>query len=175
MKPFVKGKVMKQIDVFLFSGIIALLVGCASAPLVLQPVGPCSASHEASDTNGHLQVFSVMEAQSEGDDPVWYQHSSYSIYAPQGKRVKYVGNTIGKFDETPQTVTLPAGTYTVKARAEGYRYLVIKVQVEIERGKTTAVHLEGGWNPPAGSEIVRASCGYAVGWLAGSPISSSGR
>src|SRR5260370_21363082 len=101
------------------------LMGCASTPIVLAPVGPCSSRHEASHPNGHLQVFSFMEPQSEGDDAVWYQHSGYVIYNQQGKRIKYVGNTIGKWDEAPQTVTLPAGRYTVKARAEGYRYVFV--------------------------------------------------
>jgi hypothetical protein len=125
-----------------------------------------------------LQVFSVRELQSEGDDTPWYQHSGYVVYGPQGKRFKYVGNTVGEFDETPQTVTLPAGTYTVKARAEGYFYVPVDLPVVIERGQTTVVHLESGWNPPAGpsgTEIVRATSGYAVGWRAGSPISPSGR
>src|SRR5712664_2234008 len=116
------------------ASVATILLGCASTQLVLAPVGPCSTKHEASDLNGHLQVFSLMEAQSEGDDPIWYQHSAYFIYNENGKRFKYVGNTIGKWDETPQTVTLPTGRYTVKARAEGA--LLAKVPVVIERGKT---------------------------------------
>ena len=159
-------------------GSACIAVGCASAPVVLAPVGPCSAKYEPSDPNGHLQVFSAMEAQGEGDDSVWYQHSAYVIYGPQGKRIKYVGNTIGKLDETPQTVTLPAGRYTVKARAEGYGHVLVGMPVVIEPGKTTVVHLESGWNPPPappGTEIVRAPSGYAVGWLAGPPILSSGQ
>src|SRR5713101_3008521 len=110
-------------------GLVSLLIGCAATPVVLAPVGPCSIRHEASDPNGHLQVFSVMEAQSEGDDPVWYQHSGYLIYNQQGKRIKHVGNTAGKWDEAPQTVTLPAGRYTVKACAEGFRYALVHVPV----------------------------------------------
>lgn len=155
---------------------VAILTGCASTPVVLSPVGPCSSKHEVSDLNGQLQVFSVMEAQGEGDDPVWYQHSAYFIYGPQGKRIKYVGNTIGKFDETPPTVRLPAGRYSVKARAEGYRYSLVNVPVVIEPGKTTAVHLESGWTPPSGppgTEIVQAPSGYAVSWRAASSTSSS--
>jgi hypothetical protein len=148
---------------------VALLTGCVSTSVVLTQVGPCSTKHEASDSKGHLQVFSVMEAQSEGDDPVWYQHSAYVIYDIQGKRFKYVGNTIGKFDETPPTVTLPAGRYVVRALAEGFRYPLVKVPVAIEPGKTTAVHLENGWSPPSGppgTEIVKAPIGYAMGWRA---------
>ena len=157
-------------------GLASIVIGCASTPVVLAPVGPCSTRQEASHPNGYLQVFSVMEPQSEGDDPVWYQHSGYIIYNQQRKRIKYVGNTIGKWDEAPQTVTLPSGRYTVKARAEGFRYVFVNVPVVIEQGKTTAVHLEEGWNPPPGppgTEIVRASSGYAVGWLAASSTSSS--
>ena len=147
-------------------------------PVVLAPVGPCSVRHESSDLKGHLQVFSVMEAPSEGDDPIWYQHTAYRIYNPGGKRVKYVGNRVGKWDETPQTVTLPAGRYTVKALAEGYCHLLVQVPVVIEPDRTTVVHLQSGWTPlgvPPGVELVRASSGYAVGWRADSATSPSGR
>jgi len=163
-------------QVLFVMGLAPILAGCSSRPAVLAPVGPCSVSHQTSGSKGHLQVFSVMEAQSEGDDPIWYQHTAYRIYNPQGKRIRYVGNTVGKWDDTPATVTLPAGRYTVKARAEGYRS--VEVPVSIEPGQTTRVHLESGWNPPAGPpgvEFVRASGGYAVGWRAGSSTSPSGQ
>ena len=169
---------MKHIHDVLAIAIVAVFTGCASTPVVLQPVGPCSASREASDPNGHLQVFSVMEAQSEGDDHVWYQHTGYVIYNAEGKRIKHVGNTVGKFDETPATVTLPAGRYMVKASAEGYRWHSVRVPVLVERGRTTMVHLESGWTPaaaPPGTEIVRASSGYAVGWFARGPSTSDNR
>jgi hypothetical protein len=157
------------------AGAVLILAGCASVPTLLSPVGPDPSEHGASDPKGHLQIFSVVEPQSEGDDAVWYQHSSYVIYNEQGKRFKYVGNTTGKWDKTPQTVLLPAGRYTVTARAEGYRYVLVNVPIVIEPGKTTVVHLEQGWNPPPGSgaEIVCASSGYAVGWRAGSSAPSS--
>lgn len=118
-----------------------------------------------------------MEGQSEGDDTVWYQHSAYRIYDTEGKRIKYVGNAIGKYDDAPQTVTLPPGNYTIKARAEGYRFVLVNVPIVIESGKTTRVHLESGWNPPAvppGVELVRASSGYVVGWRADLQSSSLG-
>jgi hypothetical protein len=114
-----------------------------------------------------------MEQQT--DDPVWYQHSAYIIYDEQGKRVRHVGNTVGKWDETPQIVTLPAGRYTIKARAEGC--LAVKVPVLIETGKTTVVHLESGWRAPTappGTDLVRAPAGYAVGWLAATPTPTPG-
>jgi len=148
----------------------AILTGCASQPVVLAPVGPCSANHEPIGPNGHLQVFTLMEQQTEGDEALWYQHSAYIIYDEQGRRVRHVGNTVGKWDETPQMVTLPVGRYSVKARAEGC--LAVNAPVVIETGKTTVVHLESGWRAPAappGTDIVRAPTGYAVGWLAGAP------
>ena len=156
-------------------GAALISAGCASVPTLVAPVGPFPSEHWASEPKGHLQVFSVVEPQSEGDDAVWYQHSGYVIYNEQGKRFKYVGNTTGKWDETPQTVLLPAGRYTVKARAEGYLYVLVNVPIVIERGKTTVVHLERGWNPPPGpgTEFVRAPSGYAVGCRAGSSTSPS--
>jgi hypothetical protein len=123
-----------------------------------------------------LKVFSLMDAQSEGDDPIWYQHSPYRIYDREGKPIKYVGNTVGRWDETPETVTLSPGLYTIKARAEGYR--LAEVPVTIEPGRTTSVHLESGWNPTEarpGVEITRASAGYAVGWRAASSTPPSGQ
>lgn len=166
---------MKRITHILVAAIAAMAAGC-STPAVLAPAGPCPVSHETLGSSGHLQVFSEMEAQSEGDDPIWYQHTAYRIYNSQEKRIKYVGNTVGKWDDTPATVVLQPGHYTVKARAEGYRS--VEVPVSIEPGRTTVVHLENGWNPPAippGVEIVRASGGYAVGWRAGSSTSPSGQ
>jgi PEGA domain len=159
---------MKRINHILSAAIAGMAAGC-STPAVLAPVGPCSASHETSGSNGHLQVYSVTGAQSEGDDPIWYQHSAYRIYNREGKCIKYVGNTVGKWDDTPATVTLPQGNYTVTACAEGY--LRVRVPVLIQPGRTTVVHLESGWTPqetPPGIETVRASTSYAVGWRADS-------
>ena len=156
---------MKNISLIFTVVVITTLTGCTSTTVAFKPVGPCSASHRASDTNGCLRVFSLMEGQSEGDDLQWYQHSAYLVCSAQGKRIKYVGNTVGKFDETPATVTLPPGLYVVKARAEGERFVLVNVPVVIKAG-CTEVHLESGWVPAPGAEIVKAPSGYAVGWLA---------
>jgi len=151
---------------------ITALTGCASTRIA-QTIGPCSTHQEVAPPNGQLRVFSLKEQQTEGfgegANSSWYQHSAYRIYTPQGKRVKYVGNTVGHYDDAPATITLLAGNYLVLARAEGYPTLLITVPVVVEPGRTTSVHLEGGWTPTAGSpgtKIVRAPGGYAVGWLA---------
>lgn len=92
--------------------------------------------------------------------------------------MKYVGNTVGHYDEAPATVNLPAGNYLILALAEGFKSLLVTLPVVIESGHTTSVHLESGWTPTPGTpgtRIVRAPSGYAVGWSADSATSSSGQ
>ena len=158
---------MKHFDVFLVFGGALLVAGCRS-PLVIQtPVGPEPSSSKTIGRNGHLLVFSAKEPRADGDDPIYYQHSDYWIYDSRGKRVKYVGNTTGHFDEAPRMVQLPPGPYTVKARAECYDLVV--VPVEIKSGSTTVLHLDKDWNPtssPQNTPLVKLPGGYAVGWSA---------
>src|SRR6266436_7170110 len=141
---------MKHLGIFLICGSAALMAGCGS-PLVIQtPVGPEPFGRKTMGPNGYLMVFSAKEARGDGDDPIYYQHSDYFIYDSQGKRIKYVGNTTGHFDEAPRLVQLPPGTYTVKARAECYDRDVLSVA--IKSGHTTVVHLDTEWKPPVSAQ-----------------------
>ena len=158
---------MKHFSIFLIGGGALLMVGC-HAPLVMRtPVGPDPLGRETAGTNGHLLVFSAKEPRADGDDPIYYQPSDYWIYDSRGKRVKYVGNTTGHFDEAPRLVPLPPGAYTVKARAECFDFIV--VPVVIKRGKTTVLHLDKDWKPTSFAQktpLVNLPGGYAVGWSA---------
>ncbi len=157
---------MKTICCLLGAGLGFLLAGCAT-PVALTPVGPNPAGRENTAADGDLVVFSRLHGCSEGNNPVWYQHSDYNIYNLQGKLVKHVGNAIGRYEQAPLVVALPSGNYLVRSRANDY--LRVEVPVIIERGRTTRVHLDGGWKYPAGTpmnELVSLPDGNPVGWRA---------
>ncbi len=157
---------------YLLLGVVPLLASCASPTFVSHTVGP-NPFHTgtASVASGHLRVFSEIEPVTEGYDggnPTYYQHTDYRVYDERGRLVKYVGNTIGKYDPEPCLVSLPPGHYLVKARAKDY--ISVKVPVLLEPGRVTNVHLDDKWNPPTtvgSSDIVKEPDGSFVGWRAG--------
>ena len=164
---------MKSVCMFMGAGLVSLLVGCSSTPVALAPVGPNPAGSESMAPKGALQVFSSLAEQSEdqnqgSEDPVWYQHTDYSIYDLHGKLVKRVDNTIGEYEQAPRRVALPAGRYLVKAQAKDYFW--VEVPVTIERGRTTRVHLDDNWTLPSDTAERKVSLpnGNPVGWSAGS-------
>ena len=164
---------MRIYTTFCLLGVIPLLAPGASQPITLAPVGPSPlAGGSTSIGAGHLQVFSSLAEQSDDQnqgstDPAWYQHTDYNIYDTGGRLVKCVNNTVGHYSTSPRLVSLRPGNYTVRAQsAEG---LSVNVPVVIERGRTTKVHLDENWRPPAGTqktEIVSALGNYPVGWRA---------
>jgi hypothetical protein len=102
---------------------------------------------------------------TEGDNPTWYQHTAYYIYDLHGKIVKHVDNTIGRYEQAPKLLPLPAGRYLVKAKANDF--LWVAVPVTIERGRTTRVHLADNWKPPldtSKAELVSMPNGNPIGW-----------
>lgn len=158
---------MKRIPVAFGTGLVLLLTGCTSTPVVLAPVGPSPAAIDQAGSNGQLVVFSAWEGHTEGNNPVWYQHADYRLYDEHGRRLRYVDNTVGNYERTPRAITLPAGKYLVKAEADDY--LQVEVPVVIKAGRTTRVHLDGDWKPPRatpGTELVSVPAGYPVGWRA---------
>jgi hypothetical protein len=163
---------MRIYTTFCLVGVIPLLASCASQPITLAPVGPNPFAACASIGTGHLQVFSCLAERSDNqnqgsNDPVWYQHTDYNVYDAGGKLVKHVNNTVGHYSTSPRLVSLRPGKYTVRARST--EWLSVNVPVVIERGRTTKVHLDENWKPPAGTkenEIVSAPGGYPVGWRA---------
>ena len=165
---------MKTNLVLMGAVLFALLTGCATTRVALGPVGPNPDGTAVAATAGGLQVFSRLAAQSDDQnqgstDPIWYQHTDYSIYDLQGKLVKRVGNTIGHYEEAPRLVNLPAGQYLVKAQAADFFW--VQVPVTIKSGETTRVHLDDQWTLPAyasNPEVVRMPNGKPVGWRAGS-------
>ena len=148
-----------------------ILVGCASAPIALSPVGPGPASRPAvaqTDAKGYLEVFSAREKSTEiGFNTYFYPHSGYDINDASGKSVRFVPNHLSDMDESPDRVTLPAGTYNIVARSTWSGQ--VTVPVIVEDGNITVVHLDNEWFPPSNipsQELTYLPNKEAVGWSA---------
>jgi len=146
-----------------------ILVGCASAPIALSPVGPGPSSRPAvaqRETKGYLEVFSAREKSTEfGFNTYFYPHSGYDINDASGKSVRFVPNHLSDMDESPDRVALPAGTYNIVARSTWCGQ--VTVPVVIENGNITAVHLDNEWWAPShtpSNELTYLPNKEAVGW-----------
>ncbi|MBI3877513.1 MAG: hypothetical protein HY300_16405 [Verrucomicrobia bacterium] len=150
-----------------------MLAGCATPTRVaLEAVGPPSSAVRPDEGTGRLVVHTPREQVTSGE--VSYErYTSYNIRKPDGKPFQHVMNFTGPRDERPETVQLPAGQYSVEARAEGVG--PVAVPVLIQALKTTEVHLERGWKPDMtgknNSDLVRLPSGQIVGWRA--PVKSA--
>jgi hypothetical protein len=90
-------------------------------------------------SQGSLEVYSATDEFNDGG-LLYYAHSSYGIYALDGKLVKNVENHISRSDEKPATVSLPVGSYTVVARSEKNGY--VRIPVMIKNGRRTLLTLD---------------------------------
>ena len=85
-----------------------------------------------------------------------------------GRLLKKIHNNDDTMLQRPVGVGLPAGKYSVQARANGYG--LVSVPVMIQAGRNTVVHLEGGSNfgnhPANDTNMVRLPDGRIVGWRA---------
>ena len=88
---------------------------------------------------GYLMVYSATDEVSDGDLP-FNPHSSYLIYAPDGKLFKSVENHMSRSDEIPDIVRLPAGSYIVEARSANNGY--VRVRVVIKPSRQTVLDLD---------------------------------
>ena len=87
---------------------------------------------------GALEVYSATDEFNDGGT-LYYAHGAYAIYTLDGELFKNVENHISRSDELPETVSLPAGSYTVMARSERDGY--VSVPVMIRNGLRTIVDL----------------------------------
>lgn len=122
---------------FQFVGLTVAHAGTKD-PLSIGYVRP-GHDYRAASFRGYLIVYSATDRFEDGGVP-YYPHSSYSIYASDGKFVKRVENHVSFSDETPQTVTLPVGSYTVEARSESEGYL--RIHIVITNGRPTVIELD---------------------------------
>lgn len=150
---------------------VALLMGLSAcvtnhtAPLA-ETVGPKEAAGGFA-SKGTLVVYSETEEIDSGKI-MYYPHTGYGIFTPEGKRVRSVFNRVGPTDQEPMTVVLPAGKYQVKARAAGYG--VVSVPIVVYGGKRTTLYLEREGMPDASelssNAVVRLPGGPVIGWRA---------
>jgi len=164
---------MKTTLLTVSAGALALLVGCASAPVAsvtLAPVAPSPFAARSLSADGSLEVFSRLSRRSDdgnmgSTDPIWYQHTDYKVYDRDGRLRERVDNTVGHYDAAPTVVNLPPGEYRVQARSADYDW--VNIPVTIKPGEITRVHLDGQWSPPGFAEkrqIVSLPDGRPVGW-----------
>lgn len=160
--------------IILAAGIFAMASGC-STPTVLQAtVGPNPLAARTVDSDGTLLVYSATEQRSDvGFAFPYNQRTDYTICDSQGNEIQRVfNNNQGHFEPIPKAVRLEPGTYRVKAMAAVGLGELLTVPVVIEPGRTTEVHLNGHWKPPAETpenELVRTPAGFPMGWRAASP------
>jgi len=145
----------------------SVLLGCATTPVALAPVGPNPAGAKFLGRNGQLEVYSATVGRWEGTNPTWRQHSDYFLYNRQGREIAHVFNAPGYYATEPRSVALPPGLYRVKARAKDFPN--VSVPVVIEAGRITRVHLDDAWQPSSAglAGLVSLPAGYPVGWSAG--------
>ena len=95
--------------------------------------------HGARLAKGYLMVYSATDEVSDGELP-FNPHSSYLIYAPDGKLFKSVENHMSRSDEIPELVSLAAGFYVVEARSADNGYL--RVPVVIKPSRRTVIDVD---------------------------------
>jgi len=160
---------MNRIDNIIVVVALALLAGCAtpSEIVVKDPVGPDLAPpvKTVSAGQGQLVVYSALEVVNavSSDFPT---HAAYEIYSPDGKKLlKRVDNRSGSFYQSPATVTLPAGEYTVKAPVTNHG--LVLVPVVIKENETTTVDLDAEHfrqkKPTGAGQWVRLPTGEVIG------------
>jgi hypothetical protein len=96
-------------------------------------------NHPALSAQGYLLVYSATDPVDDGD-LVFNVHSSYSVYTPDGKLFKNVENHISRSDEIPELVSLPVGSYIIRARSANDGY--IGLGVTIKAGQRTTLALD---------------------------------
>jgi hypothetical protein len=106
---------------------------------VLEPIGPAPTANRA-QAFGYLIVYTAIIEPSISSDALFYPHTEYAIYDAHGSFFQTVRNHVGAWDESPFTVSLPPGRYTVKAESKFDGD--VAVPVIIEAGRTTVVDLQ---------------------------------
>jgi hypothetical protein len=161
---------MKKLSLWLGIGFVSLLSACSSyRPLwQLPPVGPApGAAGYTVPGNGSLVVYSAWSC---FNNYLTKDHSGYMVYSVDGKLVKWVPNLIeGDYAAEPPTrVSLPSGTYKVKALGGIYGWVM--VPIVIKEGKTTPIYLDGERHSidsvASQKNVVKLPDGEIVGWAA---------
>jgi len=146
--------------------VLPWLSGCAITTTPLTSIGPGRVNSAGRGPDGYLEVYTATRTVDANFHNYFDLHDGYDINDASGKAVKYVDNHDSEIDEGVDRVSLPPGTYTIIARSAWCGLL--KIPVDIERGKTTSIHLDGNnWSPtprPAADELVFLPNGEVAGW-----------
>ena len=163
---------MNRINNLLFVIALAAFGGCAtpSDVVVKEPVGPDLAPPRTiiSAGQGQLVVYSALEVVDavNSDFPT---HAAYEIYLPDGKLLKRIDNRSGSFYQSPATVSLPPGEYTVKAPVTNHGLVSVPVVIKQKRNHDLW-DLNGGYfhqrKPTGAGQLVRLPSGEVIGMKA---------
>jgi hypothetical protein len=152
---------------------LAAFAGCATprpAVVVKDPVGPDLAPPRkliAPAGKGQLVVYTALEVVNpvSSDFPT---HKAYAIYRADGIFFQRVDNRSGSFYQSPATVMLPQGEYTVKAPVANYGE--VTVPIVIKENETTTLDFNGNHfrqkSPTGAGQWVRLPSGEVIGMRA---------
>ncbi|MEI2723112.1 MAG: hypothetical protein V9H26_06065 [Verrucomicrobiota bacterium] len=168
---------MKSLGVLMGFVMSFLLPGCLSSRsgLVLDSVGPAPGNTTTAGSYDTLLVFSAFATSLRLSDVDPYRRhcTDYTLFADDGKLVRTGPNDSETMLEGPVLVELPAGSYRIVARANGYGSVTVPVVIMTQRA--TTVHLEGGASWPdlvaiSHSNPVRLPDGQIIDWRADYPL-----
>jgi hypothetical protein len=150
------------------SGLFFLCLTTACTPVprfsVREPVGPARPPVAQGPTRGQLVVYTP-DNFVDANDAGHPRHQAYVLLKPDGSVVERIANLSGPFGQDPEVVPLPPGRYLVDAWAINFG--PVSVPVQIDRGRTTTVHLDGESEPSLAavspSEVVSLPDGQRVG------------
>jgi hypothetical protein len=133
--------------------LIASLVSCVSGSTIAQSttggllspraIKAATLDYRTELAQGYLKVYSATDEYDDGG-LAYYAHSSYAIYTTDGKLFKTVENHISCSDESPELVTLPAGSYVVIARSDRHGDVAIRVAIQARQLTVLDLDLEEG-------------------------------
>jgi hypothetical protein len=156
-----------------FSALFAL-AGCTSSSgpsLVANRVGPSPTVLPSQPGDGLLLVRPDWLPLTSLDDPDMSIRATYKILSDDGAIFRDVRVWAPEHQPEPTPIRLPAGLYTVEARASGYGRVGVPVKIEKER--TTIVRLDGeadsSFEGSAASQLVALPDGSIIGWRAAEP------
>jgi hypothetical protein len=119
-------------------GSLAMAQDATGDSLFVGATNIAPANHRPHSAEGYLLVYSATDPVDDGD-LIFNVHSSYSVYTPDGKLFKNVENHISRSDEIPELVSLPVGSYIVRARSANDGYIGLRVVIKAAQRTTLAL------------------------------------
>jgi hypothetical protein len=149
--------------------IVLPLAGCttsSSVSLGHHRVGPAPAVHASATGEGLLLISPDWLPLTSLDDPDMSIRAVCRVLTEDGALYRTVRVWGAEHDLDPAILRLPAGLYTVEARASGYGR--VGIPVVIEKNRMTVIRLDGELDPSfeaaSASEFVALPNGSIIGW-----------